>query len=227
MHAAGGVNDARGTFDKSRRFMLTLSIRRPCHAVVNAASNYRLANHSRTIIVVPKRCSALFIQRLIGMKEVNSASLSLEDQSLVNAATSLIIRRAKYGRHHIACALRTTTKQQFSGLHISANIGTGSICAEAAAIAESLKEDSVIIERIVTIRYKFDVGNNIEIVPPCGSCREHIFEYGPNASVILTIESESTLISIAQLLYMPFQRARKNRIESIERTIYNDNTPSE
>jgi hypothetical protein len=42
----GGVNDARGTFDKSRRFMLTQSIRRDCHAVINAASNYRLTSHS-------------------------------------------------------------------------------------------------------------------------------------------------------------------------------------
>ena len=144
------------------------------------------------------------------MNELVTFPLSLEDQELVEAASSLIVRRAEYGQHHVASALRTVSGKQFLGLHLSANFGVGSICAEAAAIAEALKQEACEIDRIVSVRHTFAPGQATEVVPPCGRCRELIFEHGPNAFVIVSVTSTLVLVSIAQLLPLPFRRMRKN-----------------
>lgn len=143
------------------------------------------------------------------MNGIKTIPLNSQDEELVKVATSLIIRRAEYGRHHIACALRTTDGQQVMGLHVSANIGCGSICAEAAAIAELLKKGPAVIERIVAVRHKFTSENSIEIIPPCGQCLERILEHGPNALIIINISSQPVLIPITQLLPIPFHRRKR------------------
>lgn len=144
------------------------------------------------------------------MNNLDTLPLSPEDEALVSAANALILRRAEYGHHHIACALRTIGGKQFLGLHISSNIGVGSICAEAAAIAESLKEGSPAIERIVAVRHTFASKESIEVVPPCGRCRELILEYGPNAFVIVKGPLGPVLVHIAQLLPMSFHCLKRN-----------------
>lgn len=140
------------------------------------------------------------------MYEPTPLEITPEDREIVNAAISLIRRRGEQRRHHIAAALKTTNGQQFLGLHISANIGATSICAEAAAIAEALKHGPMTIDRIVAVRHTFNSMENIEIVSPCGRCRELIYEYGPNACVILSDASISFLLPIADLLPFPFHR---------------------
>ena len=149
------------------------------------------------------------------MNKFNALPLSSGDRDLVNAATALIRHRAEYGHHHIACALRTTDGQRFLGLHISANIGRGSICAEAATIAEALKQGPIIVERIVSVRHTFISEQDIEVIPPCGQCRELILEYGPNAFVILKISSGLVRVHISELLPIPFLRRKGSRDTSI------------
>lgn len=136
----------------------------------------------------------------------------LQDKRLVKAAVALVLRRGEYGRHHVACALRTMDGRLVLGLHISANVGVGSICAESAAIAESLKARQTEIAKIVAIRRTFISQPATEIVPPCGRCRELIYEYGPNAGVILPAPiNEFKVLPITDLLPMPFHRQRPDR----------------
>lgn len=145
------------------------------------------------------------------MSKFNALPLSPEDRQLIKAATALILRRAEYNRHHIACALRTSNQQQFLGLHISANIGRGSICAEAAAIAEALKQGPIEIDRIVAVRHTFVSEQDTEVIPPCGQCRELILEYGQNAFVIIKISSNLKMVPISELLPEPFHRRKRTQ----------------
>lgn len=149
------------------------------------------------------------------MNKFDALPLSSEDRDLVDAATALIRHRAEYGHHHIACALRTTDGQQFLGLHISSNIGRGSICAEAAAIAAALKQGPIIIEEIVAVRHTFISEQDIEVIPPCGQCRELILEYGPNAFVILKTSSGLVRVHISELFPIPFLRRKRGSDTSI------------
>jgi len=142
------------------------------------------------------------------MLSFDKLPLGPKERDLIQIASSLILKRGEYGRHHVACALLTTADTCFSGLHISSNYGAGSICAEAVAIAESQRLGPNTLNRIVSVRHTFDSQQGIEIVPPCGSCRQIILEYGPHAQVILDVGLEPVLVPIEQLLPIPFCRRR-------------------
>jgi len=131
--------------------------------------------------------------------------VTLDDLALIEHARLLILRKGKLGQHHVAAALRLTTGEVFTGLHVSVNLGVGSICAEAAAIAEALKSGEIEISTIVAVRHTFNHGK-IEIVPPCGHCRQLILEYGHSAQVLLSLEGELTKVPICDLLPFPFKR---------------------
>ena len=136
-------------------------------------------------------------------------SRSQEVSELVGAATELATRRAKRGLHHVACALRTTDGRTFTGLHISAEYGTGSICAEASAVSSMvLASDTARIELVASVRKNFETGA-YEIVPPCGRCRELIFQHGRESSVVLQVGDALACREISTLLPSPFARRRQ------------------
>ncbi len=135
--------------------------------------------------------------------------LNPDDHNLIREAEFLILKRAEYGRHHVACAIKTTDGQIFLGLHLSANIGVGSICAEMAAIAEAQKFEYKLIEKIVAVRHTFQSEKSIEVVSPCGQCRQFILEYGPEAMVIVNTTKGLVLTRIQDLLPLPFYRRQR------------------
>ncbi|HCR3189319.1 cytidine deaminase [Enterococcus faecalis] len=68
---------------------------------------------------------------------------------------------------HVCCALETVNGSVFTGLCIDLPCSIG-ICAEQAAIAEMVKNNETVIEKIVAV---YEDGS---ILPPCGRCREFI-----------------------------------------------------
>jgi cytidine deaminase len=143
------------------------------------------------------------------MQETNltPSSLAAPEQALIQVAANLITNRAKEGRHHIACALLTTDGRTFLGLHISASVGICSVCAETIAIGQSQLDGPSSISSIVSLRMNF-ASMNYEIVPPCGSCRERIFEFGPQARVLMGGNREVHVVCIGSLLPSPFIRRK-------------------
>jgi cytidine deaminase len=140
--------------------------------------------------------------------ELVSAGLSTADSELANTARDLVGRCAIQGKHHVACAVRDTGGSTFTGIHLSANIGVSSVCAEAVAIADLAKTTGREIDSIVSARWDFRAGY-AEVVPPCGRCRELIAEYGPRARVILADGSRLVAVPISELIPRPFLRRRQ------------------
>jgi len=68
----------------------------------------------------------------------------------------------------VGAALLTTKGNVYTGINIDVSCGIG-FCAEHSAIAEMLKNRETQIEMIVTV-------NKEAIIPPCGRCRELIFQ---------------------------------------------------
>src|SRR5712692_1116586 len=136
-------------------------------------------------------------------------SLSPSDEQLIEVATALIATRGEVGRHHIASALLTADGRTFKGLHISAVVGTCSICAEAVAIGQAQLEGPASIKTIVSVRKNFDESDEYEIVSPCGLCRERILQFGPNARVLVTGEAGVTASAIKDLLPNAFMRRKQ------------------
>ena len=72
----------------------------------------------------------------------------------------------------VGCALETKLGNVYTGINIDSNCGLG-FCAEHAAIAEMLKHRESEIIMLVAVNF------NKEFVPPCGRCREFIYQVNP------------------------------------------------
>lgn len=105
--------------------------------------------------------------------------LTARDRALVEAAATEIRRRYRPHWHELAAALRTASGRVMVGLHIDAY---ASVCAEAAAIARAVAEGDEEIETLVAVRYLPD-SDRVEVVTPCGTCRELIADFGDVAII--------------------------------------------
>jgi cytidine deaminase len=119
-------------------------------------------------------------------------------------------RSSRRRRHHVACAILLDDGREVLGINIVSNFGPASVCAEQVALGESLKLLSgAQIRLVLTLRATFNAEMPHEVVPPCGRCREILYEYAP-CTFIATPGDEATgacdLVLINNLLPLPFRR---------------------
>lgn len=133
------------------------------------------------------------------------------DLELVAAASDLIARRYVENRHHIASALRTASGRVFTGIHLDTYVGRASVCAEAVALGQAMAagagpDDPVDV--IVSVRHPRPREQNkeIQVVAPCGICREMLRDFAPNARVIVAQDGRLASFSTADLLPLKYQR---------------------
>lgn len=101
----------------------------------------------------------------------------------------------------VGAALITEDGQVFSGCSIDCSCGIG-FCAEHSAIAEMLKHRATRIRAIVASN---DDGH---ILPPCGRCRELMFQVDHanlDADVVI---AEDRVVKLRELLPFPWQHHR-------------------
>lgn len=113
-------------------------------------------------------------------------------------------------QHRAACALRTTTGDVHAGVHLGTSIETAGIHAEAAALASAREAAAdADVETVVSVSHPgSDSGNapteaqllSASVIPPCGTCRELIYEYGPAASVVVSASPTVETVPIEELL---------------------------
>jgi cytidine deaminase len=116
------------------------------------------------------------------------AKLSKADRELIAAATAAIKQRYRRDWQTIGAALRTRSGEVFVGVNLDAYLGRMAVCAEAVALGRAFVDlGDAGIETIVAVRHPRPEENdqNIAVVSPCGACRELIFDYDPEARVIV------------------------------------------
>ena len=89
----------------------------------------------------------------------------------------------------VACALETKSGKVFTGVCIDLPCSLG-FCAEQAAVAEMLKSGETGIRKIIA------VGEGGNILPPCGRCREFLYQLNETnlkATIVLPGLKETTL----------------------------------
>lgn len=92
----------------------------------------------------------------------------------------------------VAAALRTESGNVYTGicLHISCGIG---FCAEHSAVAEMLKHQERVVVEIVAV-------NHAGILPPCGRCRELLWQVSPANRKTMVHVAYGKLIPLNELL---------------------------
>jgi cytidine deaminase len=135
--------------------------------------------------------------------------LDKKDQELIEAARAAIKSRYRDEWQEVGAALRTRDGRIVTGVNIDAYLGRMAVCAEAVAIGRLITElGDKGIETIVAVRHPEpkEKDQTIAVVSPCGSCRELIHDYAPNARVIVPNGTSATAVSIGTLLPNKYSR---------------------
>jgi cytidine deaminase len=108
---------------------------------------------------------------------------------------------APYSGFKVGAAVRTSSGKIYTGCNVE-NVSYGlSMCAERVAIFKAVAAgDPAIVEIAVVTDAK-------PPSPPCGACRQVLFEFSRHADVILeNLDGESEVTNIHDLFPHPFQR---------------------
>jgi len=138
--------------------------------------------------------------------------LAAADKELIAAASAAIKRRYRDDWQEVGAALRTRTGKIFTGVNLDAYLGRMAVCAEAVALGRAVVDlGDAGIDIIVAVRHPAPGERNQEIavVSPCGACRELIFDYDPNARVIVPNGKSPSVVTIAQLLPNKYTRGQE------------------
>lgn len=129
--------------------------------------------------------------------------LEPRDQEVYDAARDVISTRFKEGRHHVGAAVRAASGKIYTGIHLQGVIGEPAVCAEKVAIGRAMTVGEERIVTCVAIRHPKarEENGQLWVLPPCGSCRELICDYGgKEVWVIIDVEGGLHRARIADLL---------------------------
>jgi cytidine deaminase len=138
--------------------------------------------------------------------------LAAADKELIAAAGAAIKRRYRDDWQEVGAALRTRTGKIFTGVNLDAYLGRMAVCAEAVALGRAVVDlGDAGIDTIVAVRHPAadEKNQEIAVVSPCGACRELIFDYDPNARVIVPNGKSPSIVPIAQLLPNKYTRGQE------------------
>lgn len=133
---------------------------------------------------------------------MSEEDLNADDRALVEVARALIRERYVENRHHIAAVLRTTSGKIHIGLHLDTYVGRASVCAEAVAVGAAMAAGDRDIAAIVSVRHPRprDANQSIQVVSPCGICREMLTDFAPDCRIIVPRDGGLVRVAPADLL---------------------------
>jgi cytidine deaminase len=140
---------------------------------------------------------------------IHRVKLGKDDEELIAAAQATIKRRYRGDWQEVGAALRTRSGKIFTGVNLDAYLGRMAVCAEAVALGNAVVDlGDAGIDTIVAVRHPppADKDQTIAVVSPCGACRELIFDYDPNARVIVPNGKSPSIVPIAELLPNKYTR---------------------
>lgn len=124
----------------------------------------------------------------------------MSDSDLVAAARKARdLAHAEYSHFKVGAALETAAGAVISGCNIENATYGLTICAERVAMFKALSEGHRHFRRIVV------VADTEHPTPPCGACRQILWEFGGDIEVILAnLTRESGRHQLRDLLPLPF-----------------------
>jgi cytidine deaminase len=123
-------------------------------------------------------------------------------EGLVAAATRARTRaHAQYSKFKVGAALETAEGQIITGCNIENATYGLTLCAERVALVKALSEGQGVFTRIVV------VAETDDLTPPCGPCRQLLWEYCGDIDVVLAnLSGRTAHYRLAALLPLPFDR---------------------
>ena len=129
-----------------------------------------------------------------------AATGDFDDAALVAAAVDAREHaRARFSGFKVGAALETAKGEVVAGCNIENATYGLTMCAERVALYKALSDGKDVFTRVVV------VADTDDPTPPCGSCRQLLWEYCGDIDVILANLSEvKRRMRLSQLLPLPF-----------------------
>ena len=121
-------------------------------------------------------------------------------QELLETAKGARLRSiAPFSNFLVGAAIKTAKGKVYIGCNVeSASYGL-TVCAERVAIWKALSEGEREFTELAI------VADTDTLTPPCGTCRQIIWEFAKNATIVLgNLQDETQIVSIRELLPRAF-----------------------
>ena len=129
---------------------------------------------------------------------------SMREELIRQAFGALEYAYAPYSKVKVAAALLTKSEKIYTGCNIeNAALSPGN-CAERTAIFKAVSEGEKDFEAICIVNE--DAQGKHDYCPPCGVCRQMLFEFGGAQLAVIMAKSEDDFIEmpLGQLLPLGF-----------------------
>jgi cytidine deaminase len=121
-------------------------------------------------------------------------------EGLIAAAT--VARRfahARYSHFQVGAALETAAGRVITGCNIENATYGLTLCAERVALVKALSEGHEVFTRVAV------VADTDDLTPPCGPCRQLLWEYCGDIEILLAnLKGGTARYRLSALLPMPF-----------------------
>jgi cytidine deaminase len=115
------------------------------------------------------------------------------------ATTARQFAQAHYSRFKVGAALETAEGTVVTGCNIENATYGLTLCAERVALVKGLSEGHTVFTRIAV------VADTDDLTPPCGPCRQLLWEYCGDIEIILAnLKGTTSRYRLSALLPMPF-----------------------
>ena len=126
-------------------------------------------------------------------------------EQIKNATKAIKHSHAKYSNFRVGAALLTEDDHLFTGCNIESSSYSLTICAERVALVKALSEGATRFSSIEIY------AEDAEFCPPCGACRQLLFDYAQDLQVILTNGKEHKSYTIKELLPIAFEESQLSK----------------
>jgi len=126
---------------------------------------------------------------------MKSRRITPQDRELIAAASEVLRRCYRKGRHTVGAAVRCPSGKIYTGVNVEA-CGYGP-CAEPVAIGAAFSNGEQAISAIVAVCKR---GRRIVVLSPCGNCRQLVLDYSPGATVLYSQSGRVRKATAAELL---------------------------
>jgi cytidine deaminase len=134
------------------------------------------------------------------VKMENISAVAYDEAGLIAAAIDARTRaRARFSSFQVGAALETSTGVVVTGCNVENATYGLTMCAERVALFKALSDGHDVFTRVVV------VADTDDPTPPCGSCRQLLWEYCGDIDVVLANLSDvKRRMRLSQLLPLPF-----------------------
>lgn len=130
-----------------------------------------------------------------------AGNLNQEAALLAAAADARTRAHAQYSNFKVGAALETADGRIVGGCNIENATYGLTLCAERVALVKALSDGDVVFTRIAV------VADTESPTPPCGPCRQLLWEYCGDIDIILgNLDGPTARFRLSALLPMPFDR---------------------